>query len=234
MKSFAVCSIAAAAIAPGVFANNNNSTVPGPDPKFLWQTYEMLMVIAPELEDPNTWAFETRKMLLKYGCYCFPGSFESSKPRHGYGGPGLDELDNACRDLYRSQKCIVEDFANNNEECDPEVVYRWFNDNGQVVCGDENDPAYATDPLNSCAMQNCNVEREFAFRVKTITQGSWVSNPDIYDLQDSNYSNFCPATSSSGSGTKTTACCGAGLSRKPFNSVVAQCCNNQVESFGSC
>lgn len=241
MQTFAYFSIAAFALSKNpVYAEGSGSEpVEKPDSKFLWQTYEMLELIAPETNDPSTWAIESRKMLLKYGCYCFPEAFDVSKPRNGYSGPGLDELDEACRDLYRAQKCILDDLREEGiTGCSLDNQYEWHQDNtGAIVCGPDG-PGSGTwnqQPENQCMYRTCELERQFVYRVKAlVNNGSYQQRTDIYELQDSDYDSFCPAPTHNGGGDHTTECCGTGLSRKHFNSVVNQCCAEQVESFGTC
>lgn len=60
--------------------------------------------------------------LIRYGCYCFPGKSEdipgnagmnNSKPRNGYRGPPVDEIDRLCMQLWQAEQCMEKDWQNN-------------------------------------------------------------------------------------------------------------------------
>lgn len=222
--------------------------VSGPDNRYLWTAYSMLEHLVPELNkgvahDPNDPRL-SRQVLFKHGCYCFPDRDGIARPRNGYHGPGVDELDNLCRDLYRAQKCLKEEEVYNGEECELIQDYAfWRKDDGTIECGkwsEKTKDSWKTRPENQCAYKNCLLEREFVYQVEALLKSGFdVENSPVKNLNDGpEYEAVCPTGANGGNNVRiepeNIACCGNDLNRRPYNNLVQKCCDGEVSSFGSC
>lgn len=221
--------------------------VPGPDNRYLWTAYSMLEHLIPELNkgvahDPNDPRL-SRQVLFKHGCYCFPDRDGIARPRNNYHGPGVDELDNLCRDLYRAQKCLKDEEAYQGEQCELVQDYAfWRKDDGTIECGkwsEKTKDSWKLKPQNQCAYKNCLLEREFVYKVEALLRSGFdVENSPVKNLEDEDYDAFCPTGGNNGIQNRVEpeniACCGNDLNRRPYNVLVQKCCDGEVSSFGSC
>lgn len=237
MKKSIIYSIVASSLASLATADDNNS-IDSPTNRFLYQSFEMLAILEPSLSDD-----QARDFILKHGCYCFPGGFKGesrARPRFGYHGAPLDELDSLCKDLWKSQKCLREEEIYLGEECDIEDNFPWFVDgNGDVQCGQEDEwPGWEDKPHNQCKYKNCLLELEFARNVKTLIDNGYTQDPanPIIHINDGKYLDFCPVVNDSGNSGLTDACCGFGTKRKSYNSLVKECCavTQELKPIGNC
>lgn len=219
-------------------SENTTIIIDQPANRFLYQSFQMLAVLVPSLNDDQARAF-----ILKHGCYCFPSGYKGesrAKPRFGYKGPPLDELDNLCKDLWVSQRCLKSEEIYQGEECDIEDNFPWFVDtNGDVQCGQGDDfPDWELKPHNQCKYKNCLLELEFAQNVKHLIDNGYTQDPSnpINNINDGKYAKFCPTDKNSGNGGSTDGCCGEGTKRKPFNSLTKECCaaTNEARPIGTC
>lgn len=207
----------------------------GVDERKLLQTWNMLYHIEPSFQrEPDA-----RRFLLKHGCYCHAMGASAVGSRNGYHGPPLDELDALCRDLWRSQKCMNHEESDaDNENCPIDAGYPWddvLGDNGEpeVACGRSENDRWMKRDENQCDIKVCELEKEFAFKVKDLIASGYVKNPQFHTIQDGEYEAFCPS-SEFPEARDEYACCGEGLSRRPFDSVSKQCCADRITEIGSC
>ena len=219
-------------------AQNNTTLIEQPANRFLYQSFQMLAVLEPSLNDD-----QARDFILKHGCYCFPGGYKGesrARPRFGYKGPPLDELDGLCKDLWRSQRCLRGEEIYQGEECDIEDNFPWFVDgNGDVQCGQEDEfPDWELKPHNQCKYKNCLLELEFAQNVKKLIDNGYTQDPNdpITSINDGKYTKYCPVTTDPGNGGTTDGCCGLGTKRKPYNSLTKECCavSQEARPIGTC
>ena len=188
-------------------------------------------------------AHMARVLVKNYGCYCYPQGSKIVTSRFNYHGPAKDPLDELCRKLYFKQKCFsidAEEGLYKGKDCVADNKFEWYTDSitGEITCGDENDPTYAT--RRPCKMDNCRLEREF---VEGIV--NWFTDPtrdplneDLRDMDDDTYKATC---SDDGNGALGTAqvhdlkCCGSGTDRRTYNSIIKDCCSDGSVAFiGSC
>ena len=84
----------------------------------LWQQSNMLNQVLtttfPEWRD--AWTF-----IYRYGCYCHQAELKMPASRNGYHGPALDELDSLCRDSFRAQKCLENEYQAYLQNVGPQV-----------------------------------------------------------------------------------------------------------------
>lgn len=161
-----------------------------------------------------------------YGCHCFQ---EQEKIVGGRGKP-VDEQDSLCRRLQQCHTCVAMDHTN---KCDPDVGnYRYTIDGTlkTISCSENTD---------NCKRNACECDKAFALDFAAI----WDDNKfnryywkNKYNLKAGNptfdMEETCKIT---GFGSPKDECCGEYPSRKPYNSVLYQCCEDgSVKSVGSC
>jgi len=161
-----------------------------------------------------------------YGCHCFQ---EQEKIVGGKGKP-VDEQDSLCRRLQQCHTCVSMDHTN---KCDPDVGnYRYTIDGTlkTISCSENTD---------KCKRNACECDKAFALDFAAI----WDDNKfnryywkNKYNLKAGNptfdMEETCKIT---GFGSPKDECCGEYPSRKPYNSVLYQCCEDgSVKSVGSC
>jgi len=166
--------------------------------------------------------------LKNYGCYCHINGNRNVGALEGYGGEGLDELDEACRDLARSQKCFLIDSYSN--DCTIDDSYRSWTVGTNTFCGDKNDPDWKN--RQDCRYDICLGEQKFALRVAELINNGFLKNPDFQDLSGAEYAAKCQQRYVGG---PSLACCGSVPNRYPYNSDVKECCpDNTIATVGMC
>jgi len=161
------------------------------------------------------------KMIQNYGCHCFPNGSRSP----GGHGDAQDATDSLCRKLSRCHACVEMD---HNNACDPEGGYKYSIDSGTgaISCN-----------LNTeaCKMDACLCDKKFAEDLGAIWDdssfdyGLWNNKHNALATLD--YSATCIKTS----GNPNDSCCGSYPDRRPFASIVHDCCpSGNVASLGSC
>lgn len=183
---------------------------------------------------------DAKDLVKNYGCYCYPQSSTQVGPAFNYHGDPLDELDSLCKKLYRAQKCIDIDSDEGNffKPCTTDMAYAYTDDGlGNIVCLDEdsqNDVKAQT--RKECKKTMCELEMDFTNRVAELYEsGDFVRNEDYYKMGVAAYKLNCKAVIGNGNGSsQNLSCCGEGLSRKTYNPLFTQCCEEQVSSLGSC
>jgi len=176
--------------------------------------------------------------IQQYGCYCFIDNRFGATPLSLAGNKGtpVDDMDKLCLDLYRCHRCIY-DFDHPTEACTVESKYRsFFNDaTGEVECDD---------PANSnCQNSQCHCDRIFAMKIADL----WTNqNGDNYQFNryywknvkngkagpTFGYKNTC--VSSQAPNGQADACCGKAGEKKPYSSLMADCCNDMLTPLGGC
>ena len=183
---------------------------------------------------------EVLSKVQKYGCYCFPDERFGPGNRNLLGNRGtpVDSFDRLCLHLYRCHRCIY-DFDHSSENCENESKYRsFFNDAiGAVECSPANSP---------CQMAQCECDRDFVVKVADL----WTNQDDSrnanfvynrYYWKDFNNQKKGPTFGyraecvSKGDKSNTAdGCCGPPGSKRPYNSMIASCCMDSIEPFGTC
>jgi len=192
-----------------------------------------------------------------YGCWCYLDAGwrngeqqqvnRASIQAHGM---AVDPIDESCRDLINSYKCIEMDAeAQGDYTCDSQAVeyipFNFFSANTDVEdeCTLQNSP-------NMCAVNACIVEGAFTMKYINYLFDGIPSHPDFSSeyLHVSNNGTFDPAVSCPGIPNPVGSdreCCGdyASLTRHPYrlytgfttrsccgveviNNEIQQCCNN--------
>lgn len=170
-------------------------------------------------------------MVENYGCHCF---IDNSRIPGGK-GPPVDQQDSLCRKLSQCHSCVSLDYQNHKKKCDPDVGnYRYTIDGTlkTISCDDQKNK----DP---CKRNACECDRNFALEFAKIWDDStynryfWKNKFNIkagtptFDMDST-----CQVTSF---GSPKNQCCGSYPERKPFNSVLYDCCaDGSVKSVGSC
>lgn len=199
----------------------------------LWQQSNMLNQVLtttfPEWRDG--WDF-----LYRYGCYCHQAELKVPTSRNGYHGPPLDELDSLCRDSFRAQKCLQEEYAREFSMDDKgSRNYPWYVDENtnQIVCNNKAKPIWKDREWNQFRLKNCLIEKEFVDNVVALIQNGYQKNEDWHKMGNWRYNKACAAPGAV-LPPANNECCGTGLTRKPFNNAVKQCCNEEIVDMGSC
>jgi len=177
---------------------------------------------------------DAKKLVRGYGCFCYALSSQTVGPHFNYNGDPVDELDALCKKLFRSQKCIALDNEAGlyDKECVIDNAYQWFtDDNNNVICEEPN--STKKNP-NQCKINMCELENHFTDQVAALYNSGFVQN-DAYDRMDEDeYKNTCAHIPNKGKGGQDLACCGKGIERKTYNTVMNVCCNDELASPGSC
>jgi hypothetical protein len=195
------------------------------------QTKDMLSVkLGISVED-------AKDLVRSYGCYCYPHNQKNVGPseNHPYNGAPMDELDELCKKLYRAQKCVNldSDAGKWTLPCTLDNAYQFYQDNnGKVICENPNEK----NPENkACKVNMCELENDFTDKVVALFNSGWQRNDDYFKWDENEYANRCQKAPQVGNSQQSElACCGEGLQRKTFNSLVNQCCDNEVQSIGAC
>lgn len=201
-----------------------------------WDFIEHIMPNSQQLIDDNIF----RKVFIRnHGCYCFSSETQLARPRNGYNGQPLDELDALCHELFRAQKCLKKE-----ENCDLDRGYPFLlekddNDESTVICGASKGKSqkqidnWKKNQNNQCKLQNCQLEKEFAIKVKALIDGGYrQTDESIVNIKDKNYDAICPPPVNPK--PREFECCGNGINRKPFDFISKQCCEDKVVTTGSC
>lgn len=176
-----------------------------------------------------------------YGCYCYIDGKRTVGGTFAKAMAPLDELDQACKHLYRAQKCVAIDMEEgvhtHKARCDVTSSYRWYVQDGQIECGDQNDPTYYTE--QTCRMHVCELEKAFALKIKALYDGGWAKTTEFYRMDDATYQEKCidPHAGNGGNNGNDAewSCCGTGVNRKTYNSLVNTCCDDgSVKAIGLC
>lgn len=192
-------------------------------------------------EDPIKLA---NSLIKDYGCYCYPDGQKTVGSKFNYHGPALDEVDELCRNLFFKQKCFPIDSANDvygGNNCETDNRFRWYIDDNtnMPVCGDKVDVNYYN--RKPCKMNNCELEREFVIKIAELYENGYDTNSAFKRMDDATYQSICPSSNGTPSGkSRDLQCCGTGTSRRTYDSVIKQCCQDQsgtetmVKIIGNC
>jgi len=167
-----------------------------------------------------------------YGCHCFTQDPLTKATIVGGKGAPVDAQDTLCKKLAQCHACVAQDY-NFKKKCDPDVGnYRYNVDPvlKAISCQGNNDP---------CKRNACECDKHFALQFATIWDDSkfnryfWrnkhnvkAGNP-VFDKDGT-----CKAT---GYNFPKDECCGNYPRRKPYSSVLYECCmDGSVKSLGSC
>jgi hypothetical protein len=214
----------------GLFALYNIQGAEAVGGRKLGQTKDILSVITG-MSSQNA-----KNFLRNYGCYCYPLSAQKAGPAFNYNGDPVDELDDLCKKLYRAQKCIDIDVAEGNyeTECTLDQGYGFYtDDNGQVVCGAEENQGERDDKV-ACRVDMCELEKDFAEKVAALINSGYTHNNGFKNMDEAEYQASCPRTQNGNNAQVELSCCGTGISRRTYNTITSDCCDNRVESLGSC
>jgi len=177
---------------------------------------------------------EARQFILKYGCYCYQADNRYVGPQNNYNGPGVDALDELCRDLFVAQRClrIDSDTGKYPKTCDADDYFQWYYADGAITCGREGVPAYAA--RNPCQMDNCELEKDFIYKLSGLINSGFERTDSFARMDDATYATTCTQGAGGRSRELTSECCGTGVARKTFNSLIYTCCDDTITSLGSC
>lgn len=200
--------------------------------------------------------------IFKYGCYCFPGNkaeygnvaMNNPRPRNGYTGPPLDELDALCYKLFKSEQCLEQKW-----QADPVTApycnfthtasfnYKYsIDENKNTVCGighftNRKKQNYLANNANtmSCKLDSCNLEDEFLNSFIDLVENQGFLdrfNRQHNMIHDDEYDSLCvnPSRNNVGGPKQFDECCGVGLNRRFYNGAIHSCCNEKVVPFGTC
>merc|ERR1712004_516104 len=268
MKLFSICAIIAPVLSEELFVNNNvnkkdswNAIMANLDAKTIKKECaafkqgrgfvpETPWICDPkkkkEMEKNNVFkgtAFDGQMMLLsatdRYGCWC-----DIANGLQTGGGDPVNELDLACRTLFRDYQCMEWDAKQEGETCFPREL--------DASIGDYNLPVSALSPLttpqvacalynivDSCAYNTCVVEAHFLRKTVSPVYAAdlyWIDMWNDVILAHEPEGPFDPATDGTGQCTKKAnpppvegrACCTPHPGRRFYNKDDFQCINENI------
>jgi hypothetical protein len=195
--------------------------------------------------------------IRNYGCNCFSTNKKIEHPNPartnkisvpGVNGEPIDELDVACLTLAKRYKCLGFDFPEDLEggyqrDCHYNLGYSSFISNGELECGTERNPFYASEsnwynrPSNlprkntdKCRGVLCAMEQEFAQNVAELLEDPFQfyrNNRDNYGISESGQCTLINRNNA------MDECCGSEFARFPFNPTNKRCCDGMVVEVGS-
>lgn len=163
--------------------------------------------------------------ITDYGCWCNLGTnllTGNSQPK--------DEYDEACKRMQLCMRCVVDDFGENNANCDPgtnqyESDFAWRANLNRLEsrCKKKNRG-------NQCGQHFCMCEMHWLNDVLNLGFNSVLIDDNFKQLPTGPFDadNDCPTT---GPGDRDMDCCGEYPLRYPFNKVVQECCTSVGEIF---
>ena len=169
------------------------------------------------------------KRIQNYGCHCFPGM---SRAAGGQGAP-VDDMDSACHTLFKCHRCVDMD---HNNACDVDAgKYRFSIRDGEITCnGDRN---------SDCQQNQCQCDKEFALTMGQIWDDDaynfhyWLARNNVRAMENAGTPvfDFADTCQNSQSNSTPDSCCGEYPHRRPFSSVMMECCDDgSIGSVGSC
>jgi len=197
------------------------------EPSFLQDTYSQNQNTFDTLGASKTMRQVFQSMLTNYGCHCFP----QHKSTKGGKGPAVDQLDEACRTLYRCHRCIdIEDPG----QCDTDQGgYNYEKlPNGQLNCDipSRNKP--------ECQTNQCLCDAKFADTVYDLfmntNNDNWAFDTNYWlhgkyvKIADKNGIPVFDKNAACQAGVSSTPnkCCGdAYPDKQPYNDNDRQCCS---------
>lgn len=177
--------------------------------------------------------------LVKYGCYCHQPGLRMVGSRYNYHGPALDDLDNLCRDAYRAQNCLQQEFGMEftTEENQPNSRwYPWYLDEttNEIVCNNKNFPNWENRDDVQFKRKNCLIEKEFVEKVIALIESGYKQEDDYIKMNNWRYQNRYCKTAATPFPANNNACCGSGLNTKPYNNEFKDCCDGKIVDKGTC
>ena len=207
------------------------------DPRALLQQSQMLsQLLNSKFPTANiAWLY-----FMQYGCYCHQQATKLATSKFGYHGPALDELDELCRKSYRAQKCLENESEGEFDTSDStSTKYPWYlnSTTNEIVCNNEKFPNWADKQSNQFRVKNCEIEKEFVLEVIDLIENQgYEKNSAFHKMRNKKYRKVCRSDEFVRTGilNLNDECCGVGLSRKPYDTVSSQCCDDKIVSLGSC
>lgn len=200
------------------------------EPTFLQDTFVQNM---PTYDTTKTKRQVFQSMLTNYGCHCFP----QHKSTKGGKGPAVDQLDEACRTLYRCHRCIdIEDPG----QCDTDQGgYNYEKlPNGGLNC----DIPSRKKP--ECQKNQCLCDARFADTVYDLFMNTnndnwvfdanfWLHGKYVKVAEKNNVAVFDKAAScQAGVSSTPNKCCGDNYpDKQPYNDNDRSCCSQANKLF---
>lgn len=179
-----------------------------------------------------------RNLLKNYGCYCYAGGSKIVGSRFNYHGPAIDPVDDLCRQMFFKQKCFPLDAAEgmyDGNQCEGDNKFRWYlDDDNELVCGDRTDLTYYS--RRPCKMQNCELEKNFVESVVELWfDPTYVQDKNFRNMEDGEYNAACTVPGGNGGSPHELKCCGEGIDRRTYNTMMKECCwDGSVKFIGNC
>jgi len=187
-------------------------------PNFL-PTYEF-----PDKRDKRK-AFQ--RMMMNYGCHCFP----NHKSTIGGKGQPVDQLDEACRSLYKCHKCVDIEYPNECETDNGGYKYDMDPVTKDLSCE-------ASEKHGDCKVKLCECETHFvetiydlwvgensswSYNTKFWLDKKWTNKNEREGLDSFDRDNVCVISLVN---VEADSCCGDFPSIIPYSSSEKNCCAN--------
>lgn len=170
------------------------------------------------------------RMMMNYGCHCFP----SNKSTVGGKGTPVDELDDACRTLYKCHKCVDIEHDSACQTDNGDYRYEIDPSDNSVTC---------TNDINKhenaqCKIDLCECESKFVDNIYDIWVGEdstwsynsdfwldskWVKNVEKGGQEIFDREGTCVITYQN---IEADQCCGEFPNIVPYSSSEKNCCAN--------
>ena len=176
---------------------------------------------------------DAKALIKNYGCYCYPNNQNMVGPLSTthYNGPAVDDMDAACKALFRSQRCLQFDIAEGtySKACTVEEGFSYDSDNSSGV-----EVFTCSTSQSACKQAMCEMELDFANTIAGLVNNGYAKDNQYFKMTNAEYAASCP-TGLGGSGNNTPMqCCGTGLNRKTYNPLIQTCCSEVISSLGTC
>lgn len=176
---------------------------------------------------------DAKALIKNYGCYCYPNNQNMVGPLSTthYNGPAIDDMDAACKALFRSQRCLQFDVANGSyaKACNVEEGFSYDVDSSSGT-----DVYSCSTSQSLCKQSMCEMELDFATNIAALVAGGYAKDNSYFKMDNAEYAAACPTgMGGSGNGSPMT-CCGTGLNRKTYNPLIQMCCSETISSLGTC
>ena len=139
--------------------------------------------------------------------------------------------------MVRAQSCLESEFDRKFTKDDVDGrTYPWYIEEGtnNIICNKKKWPEWASAEHNQFQYNNCLIEKEFVEAFVNLLNSGYERNPDFIKMSNPEYAATCVPDNTPKRTHSADSCCGTGMSKRPYNSALVQCCNHEIKDIGTC